>query len=217
MTSFLKENYKPEELETERQLCSSLFDIPHPNEITGIKQIIDYIKDFEFLSYNRVPIDFIIVGIDGKIIIECNINDISDKLFFLENKYYKLVYKDKSYITLYSLLTDLDFNDNTHNLTLVKNMSDYFKYFSFLYLENGHKYNFVYIIKLKYYYEKYNIKFIEYFVKDIQSSIDDNDTDDNDTYNDTYYYPVVMIPTFLEDCIEENSNTNYLLHLKIPN
>jgi hypothetical protein len=197
MTSYF-ENYKPEELETERQLCVSLFDIPHPNEITGVRQIITCIKEFneKFLSKCSIHVVFIIVGLDGELIIESSINDILYKFLKIKDKNFKLVYKDTSYINLDSLFKDLDINDETHYLTLVKITKEKF----LIYSQEETEFEVRYMIK--YYHEKYNIKFIKYS-KCLRDGYD------------IYYYPVVMIAKFFEDCIDENLNANYPLCLRI--
>jgi hypothetical protein len=69
MILYLKQNYKSETSEIERQLClfNPQFNITHPNEIIEMNNFTENIKEFNkhFLSKFLISVFFIVVGIDG--------------------------------------------------------------------------------------------------------------------------------------------------------
>jgi hypothetical protein len=190
--NYLKKNYSKEELKTEQDICLSLFNIPHPNEI---RMLVDFYKIINRIKCIKL-LFFTINTIAGNIIIEGFFNeDFLDKFnALIKDNRFVLVYKENKYDSWIQILNIVDINDDDHYyLTLVQQGNIRFDNF---YCIQSNSYRLDYIIF--YYKRKYNIKLIifEKSSKIINFS--------------RIFYPIVMLPEFLCGSIYEDDDKLYL-------
>ena len=185
MTSYLEDNYSKEKLLNEQEKCLSLFNIPSPESIVKFGKFIQIVKDFNTnISSKCLKLPFIIINnIAGELIIQGLFNEeFLNKLNdIIEDNHFVLVYKDRPYKNWCRILDNLDINEEHYFLTLVKQENEYFHTF---YCDQLEAYAMYYIIF--YYEKKYNLELIIIELDKL------------------YYYPLVMIPIFLTDCICED-------------
>ena len=154
MNSYFKANFSDEELTIERDICLSLFNIPHPNDIKMLGDFYKIINNFKCIKL----LFFTIYTMAGDIIIEGFFNEDFLNKFnaLIYNNFFKLVYKKNDYKSWMDIINIVDINDNDHYyLTLVQQYEIQFDYFYDLQLES---YRLDYLIF--YYKRKYNIKLI---------------------------------------------------------
>ena len=166
-----------------QELCLNLFDISDLETIKGVRQFIELVIEFNNNIIRNIKVlpHIRLYKASGELLFDDKLSNDLLKILSDYSRTFYIIYKNEKYNSLSSLFMDLDKDEDIHTLTLVIINEE--KILGSFYCDEEHINSI-----LVYYEKKYNIKMIP--IKYIDYD---------------YYYPLVMIPSFLIDCINKHN------------
>ena len=164
-----------------QELCLNLFNICDLETIKGVKQFMELVIDFNNNIIRNIKVlpHIQLYLASGKILFDDKLSNDLIKILSDYSKKFYIIYKNEKYTLFSTLLKNLDKDEDVHILTLLFINEE--KNLEWFYCD-GESINSI----LLYYEKKCNIKMINI-----------------EYYDFDFYYPLVMIPSFLIDCINK--------------